>query len=74
MPQAGAYIFASLVSAALILASGPSYTQARSPQGTVHNEKRGQSAYNKCRASSCQFAYRTFVPPFIHFVVAESHC
>ena len=69
MPQAGLYIFASLlsgVSAALVLTSGPSYAHARYPQGVPHNDKQEQSAY-ECHASSCQTAYRTPLLTFVYF-------
>jgi hypothetical protein len=74
MPHAGVYALASLissVSAALILASGPSHTETRSLQGTVHDAKRGPSTYDGCRASPCQIAYRMHLLTLLCFAVAE---
>lgn len=73
MPRARVYVLASLisgVSAALILASGSSYTETRFPQSTAYNVKQGQSTYDGCRASPCQIAYRMLLLSFT-FVVAE---
>lgn len=85
MPHAGVYVLASLisgVSAALILASGPSHAEPRSPQGTTYNVKRGQSTHNGGRTSSCQVAYRTFLltfpysmaPQYVHGPSASKLC
>jgi hypothetical protein len=74
MPHAGVYVLASLisgVSAALILASGPSYTEPRSHQGTVYNVKRGQSTDDGCRASPCQIAYRMYLLTLLPLPAAE---
>ncbi|KAF8438130.1 hypothetical protein L210DRAFT_2307366 [Boletus edulis BED1] len=67
MPHAGTYVLACLisgVSAALILASGPSYTESRSPQGTPYNVNGGRSTYDGCRAGPCQIAYLNSVEDF----------
>ena len=75
MPHAGVYVLASLissVSAALILASGPSYIEPRSPQGTVYDANPGQSTYDGCRTSPCQIVYRMhFLLTLLCFMVAE---
>ena len=74
MPRAGVCVLASLisgVSTALILASGPSYTEPRSLQGAVHNVKRGQSTDDGCRASPCQIVYRMHLLALPCFAAAE---
>ncbi|KAH0826594.1 hypothetical protein J3R83DRAFT_4954 [Lanmaoa asiatica] len=75
MPQACVYVLASLISgvsaAALILASSPSYTEARSLQGATYNVKWEQSTHSGRRASPSQVAYRMLLFAFLSFVAAE---
>ncbi|KAG6377464.1 hypothetical protein JVT61DRAFT_15270 [Boletus reticuloceps] len=71
MPHAGTYVLACLisgVSAALILASGPSHTESRSPQDNVNG---GRSTYDGCRAGPCQIAYCMYSLAFHPLMAAE---